>query len=100
MAKSVSKPRRTTAKAFANMVAHTLAGEIRIRSNLRYTFYLMGQKAGAAGGPVRVAGAVREVGQDFVRVRKSTGYRTHTDIVIPFNAILYVEETTLSTGGE
>lgn len=98
MAKTTTKAKRTT--VLAGMTANNLAGEIRIRSNLRYTFYLMGQRAGAAGGPVRIAGAVREVGQDFVRVRKSTGYRTYTDYVVPFNAILYFEETSLSTGGE
>ncbi|MEM1378507.1 MAG: hypothetical protein AAGG69_14080 [Pseudomonadota bacterium] len=91
--------KKATLAKFAAKSAHTFGNEISFNSNLDYKFFLTEQRP-SANGPVRLAGKVREVGTDFVRIRTAKGYRTYTDAIIPFDKILYIEEKSRSTGGE
>ncbi|WP_299301916.1 hypothetical protein [uncultured Litoreibacter sp.] len=95
---------KATKMMTANMmsISHALMGEIKVGSQtLSYKFFLRADTPGRTNAaPLTISGSVREVGTDFVRLRKSSGYRTHTDIVIPFHSILYFEETYRSRGGE
>ena len=49
--------------------------------------------AGSGTGQVReIRGQVIEHGDDWVRVRQSSGYRQHTDILLPLSSIRYITE--------
>lgn len=83
-------------------LSHALMGEIRANnSSFTYKFFLRAETPGRTNAaPLMISGTIREVGTDFVRVRKSRGHRTGTDYVIPFHSILYFEETETSPFGE
>ena len=66
-----------------------------VTSGRRYRFHT--SLRGPRGQPMVISGDVREVGDDFVRVRKTTIYRGGTDYIIPFHAIQLIEE---SWGGD
>lgn len=71
-----------------------LFDEINTGSDYTYRIYLTQRISTGVGTTTsnRVIGAIRETGAEFVRVRRSSGYRSHVDLIIPKETVLYIEE--------
>ena len=81
-------------------LGNLLADKIRISDSTRsYKFHLKINESGSGADSV-ISGEVREVTPVFVRVRVSEEYRAHTDILLPWVNVLYIEENVTSSGGE
>lgn len=72
--------------------------EVRVNDGrYNYRFYLTVSVTGRsairpAAGNNQISGRVVEKGDDWVRVRQSTAYRAHTDMIIPLASILTIRE--------
>ncbi len=74
----------------------SVLGEIKpFNRKYHYTVFLTSNRSPGPGRdpqPIQVQGDIREVSDDWIRIRTESGYKEYRDMLIPLASILYFVE--------